>query len=129
MSFRNGMARLTIVVVVIVELILLGNTYRAWTELSETRQRLAELPFPPPAAGVDEHPCLDPSTPCDPVELIRSGAEDSARREYDYTAATIETKKTELYLLLGSLLLFPLIVAVVFQTLFWVGRGFRNQPA
>jgi hypothetical protein len=123
------MTRLTIIGVAIAELILVGNVYRAWTELNETKQRLAELPVPSPTTGVDERACADPSAPCNPVEMIRRGADDSARREYDYTAATVETKKSELYLLLGSLLAVPLVVAVIFQTLLWVGRGFRNQPA
>jgi hypothetical protein len=126
MRFRNGMARLTIVGVVIVELMLAGGTYHAWTELNEAKQQLASLP--PPIASTDEASSATLNE-MSPEEIVRSAAEDSARSDYEYTAATVETKKSALYLFLGSLVAFPLIAAVIFQTLFWIGRGFRKQPA
>ena len=122
MRFRSGMTRLTIVGVVVVELTLFGGAYHAWTEVNEAERRLAALPVP--MSSVEG---IQPSTSIE--EIVRSAAEDSARGDYEYTVATVETKKSKLYLLLGSLLAIPLIAAVVFQTLFWIGRGFRNEPA
>jgi len=129
MRFRNGMARLTIVGVVIVELMLAGGTYHAWTELNEAKQRLASLPVPATSNGEASSATLNEIMSMSPEEIVRNAAEDNARSDYEYAAATVETKKSDLYLFLGSLVAFPLIAALIFQTLFWVGRGFRNQPA
>jgi len=125
------MARLTIVGVVIVELILFGNTYRAWTELNEAEQRLASMPVPAIsiASGDDQSATLNEIASSSAEEIVRTAAEDSARRDYEYTAATAATKRGEIYLFIGSLIAFPLAAAVIFQALLWIGRGFRNQTA
>ena len=128
MSFRHGITRMTIVGVVIVELILAGTAYRAWTEVNEAEQRLAALPIPGPFGG-GSSASLEDITSSSPEEIARSAAEATARSEYEYTAGTVVTKKSELYLLLGALLAFPILAAIIFQTLFWVGRAFRSQPA
>ena len=129
MSFHNGITRVTIVGVLIVELMLVGGTYHAWTELNEAKQRLASLPAPVESTGEASSATLNEIASMSAQEVVRSAAEDSARSDYEYTAATIETKKSALYLFLGSLAAFPLIAAVAFQALFWIGRGFRNQAA
>ena len=131
MRFRNGMARLTIVGVAVFELILIGNTFRAWTELSEAEKRLAALPALAPSEddGQSLSGRINETRFSSAEEILRSGAEDSARRDYEYAAATVETRRGELYLFLSSLIAFPLAAALIFQLLFWIGRGFRSQPA
>src|ERR1044071_6045869 len=98
MNLHNGLARVTIIGVAIVELILVGVSFHAWAELSEAEQRLITLPVPASPTESDQTVGLNGSAISSPEETVRAAAEDSARMDYEYAAATVVTRRGELYL-------------------------------
>ena len=127
--FRSGWARLAVVFVILVEMVLVAATYQTWTELKGAEQRLASLLIPAPQEDVSMTEYFETFAQSSPEENVRRAAESSARMDYDYTAATVKTRKSEFYLFLAALFVFPLAAALLYQIIQWVIVGFRKQHA